>query len=162
MAAAGRQDWRTPPEVLDLVRAALRGRIDLDPCASREALGAGGLIGEQRNIFGPPDASGLEEPWAGRVYVNPPFDGLAEWATKCRREHEEHGAEVILLLPARTDTAYWHEHVSTAKAVCFWRGRMRFVGASASAPFPTALAYWGAWPWAFHEAMRSKGMVVAP
>lgn len=161
MPRAAKSDWRTPPEVVDLVRAALRGRIDLDPCANREAL-AGGLIGEKRNIFGPPDASGLEEPWSGRVFVNPPFDELGAWAAKCRREHELHGCEVVLLMPARTDTAYWHEHVSTANAVCFWRGRIRFVGAPAAAPFLVALAYWGAWPWEFHEATRAKGMVVAP
>lgn len=153
MPRAGRNDWRTPAAVVEVVRLALRGRIDLDPCAGRRGHG-------EANIRRP--SCGLEEPWAGRVFVNPPFDELDRWAAKCRREHEGRGAEVILLLPARTDTAYWHEEIASATAVCFWRGRMRFEGAKSSAPFPTALAYWGAWPWEFHAAFASKGRVVRP
>jgi hypothetical protein len=159
MAQAARQDWRTPDEVVELLHVLWEGGPDIDPCAAPER--AHHLAKENfdgRDIF----TNGLECTWPGRAYVNPPFADLALWAEKCRREHEQRGAEVVLLMPARTDTAYWHQHVATADAVCFWRGRMRFIGAPSSAPFPTALAYWGPRPWDFHRVFASKGLVVRP
>jgi site-specific DNA-methyltransferase (adenine-specific) len=81
---------------------------------------------------------------------------------KAVEEHQLHGAEVVVLLPARTDTRYWHEQVAQADAICFWRGRMTFVGAPAAAPFPTALVYFGPRPWDFQRVFTSKGMVVCP
>lgn len=154
MPRAGRRDWRTPADVVAIVRQALRGCIDLDPCAGPRT--DHGVV----NIRRP--ACGLNQPWAGRVFVNPPFGDLDRWAPKCRREHEEHGCEVVLLLPARTDTLYWQKEVATATAVCFWRGRLRFEGAKASAPFPVVFAYWGAWPWEFYAAFHRKGKVCRP
>ena len=50
------------------------------------------------------------------------------------------------MLPARPDTRYWHEHVAGQATVYFLRGRLRFSGSGQSAPFPSALAVWGASP----------------
>ena len=58
---------------------------------------------------------------------------------------------MVALLPARPDTAYWHEHVAGRAAVYFLRGRLRFGDGVQSAPFPSALAVWGAGP----EALAS-------
>lgn len=154
MPRAKANDWRTPREVLDLVGLLWPKGIDLDPCASPDPMHHFAI----RNV----SFEGIGERWKGRTFVNPPFDALAEWAKKCRDSHEEEGAEVVLLLPARTDTRYWHSHVAHAQAICLWKGRMRFVGATASAPFPTALVYWGPRPWDFHRVFREHGMVVAP
>ena len=157
MARAGREDWRTPPEVIALLRH-LWGFVDLDPCApAREAndFAAANLRGDL--------VDGLSVAWheeARTVYVNPPFASLAAWAEKCATEAKA-GAEVVLLLPARTDTRYWHTSIATAQAVCFWRGRMRFVGAPASAPFPTALVYWGSRVDDFRRVFSPFGMVVS-
>lgn len=156
IARAGKNDWRTPPEIVDLLHVTWKGGPDLDPCASPDP--AHHLA--RLNIAPPKD--GLALPWRGRVYVNPPFDALAAWVAKCERAHEDDGAEVVLLMPARTDTRYWQTHVARAAAICFWRGRLRFVGAAASCPFPTALVYWGAKPWCFHRTFRAHGHVVAP
>lgn len=159
MMRSARGDWRTPPEVVEVVREALGGRIVLDPCAPPDPAD----IIAKVNLAGPAGshADGLVGDWRGPVYVNPPFGDLAAWASKCAAEARR-GAEVILLLPARTDTAYWHNHVSSASLVCFWRGRLRFVGAPASCPFPTAFAYWGSRPALFHAAFAPHGMIVAP
>jgi DNA N-6-adenine-methyltransferase (Dam) len=160
MARAGREDWRTPPEVIALLRALWGRRPDLDPCAPRDVrhgFASGGYGGPA----GTP-GDGLAAAWAKEartVYVNPPFGGLAEWSEKCSSEARQ-GAEVVLLLPARTDTRYWHESIATAQACCFWRGRMRFVGAPASAPFPTALVYWGHDVAGFRRVFSPFGMVV--
>lgn len=157
---AKRGDWRTPPEVLELVRQVFGGRIGLDPCAAPEpehSFAKGNFAGPT----GSP-ADGLAHEWRGSVYVNPPFGELAAWAEKCALEHRAHGAEVILLLPSRTDTAYWHEHLSAAALLCLWRGRMKFVGAPASCPFPVTLAYFGHRPAVFHAVFAARGMIVAP
>ena len=59
---------------------------------------------------------------------------------------------MVALLPARPDTAYWHEHVAGRAVVYFLRGRLRFSDGEQAAPFPSALVLWGAepetmWPW---------------
>ena len=86
--------------------------------------------------------------WHGTVFVNPPYGrGLAAWVAKARREVEEGRAKtVVALLPARPDTAYWHDHVAGRAAVYFLRGRLRFGDGEQGAPFPSALAVWGAGP----------------
>jgi hypothetical protein len=153
---AQREDWRTPPEVVTLVAQVFGGQIDLDPCASVEGLP---LAAENWSVELGHD--GLTKPWAGTVYVNPPFGTLRAWAEKCAAEAAT-GAEVILLMPARTDTRAWHQHVSTASAVVLWRGRLTFVGAPSVAPFPVALVYWGPRIQRFREVFGAHGMVFRP
>jgi hypothetical protein len=64
---------------------------------------------------------------------------------KARREVElGHAKTVVALLPARPDTAYWHDHVAGRAAVYSLRGRLKFGDAGNIAPFPSALAVWGA------------------
>ena len=64
---------------------------------------------------------------------------------KARREVElGHAKTVVALLPARPDTGYWHEHIAGRAVVYFLRGRLRFGDGGNSAPFPSALAVWGA------------------
>ena len=97
-------------------------------------------------------------PWSAKVwqYCVPPH-ALRVWGEttfrrlfpdalvdeKARREAER-GALVVGLLPARTDTAWFHEHVyRAATEIRFLKGRLKFEGAAASAPFPSMIAVWG-------------------
>ena len=82
------------------------------------------------------------------VFVNPPYGrALAAWVAKARGEVDGGRARtVVALLPARPDTGYWHDHIAGRAAVFFLRGRLRFGGGGNSAPFPSALAVWGAGP----------------
>lgn len=93
--------------------------------------------------FSPQD-DGLAQSWAGeRCWMNPPYGReIGRWVEKARREAER-GALVVGLLPARTDTQWFHEHVLPVAHVVFLRGRIRFVGAAHPAPFPSMLAIWG-------------------
>jgi len=50
---------------------------------------------------------------------------------------------ICCLIPARTDTAWWHDHVAMHAKVIFLRGRVRFVGGASAAPFPSAVAVFG-------------------
>jgi hypothetical protein len=69
-------------------------------------------------------------------------------------------SEIVFLMPSRTDTKAWHEYVATATAVCFWRGRMKFVGAKDPCPFPIAFPYWGRRLDEFRRVFSKRGMVV--
>lgn len=144
-------DWQTPPEVLDLVRQV--APIGLDPCTTKN-----NPVGAFEWIW-PEVANGLDLPWwpaHGLAFVNPPYGRqLAPWAAKIAAEGQR-GMELICLVPARTDTRWWR-NIETAARVCFWRGRIRFVGAPASAPFPSALGYWGPRPERFAEVFGARG-----
>lgn len=151
-----RMDWQTPRKVLDLVR--LVGRIGLDPCTTDDnPVGADDWIA--------PPSDGLLQEWpsddgagAFLTYVNPPYGrSLGAWMAKCNEE-SANGAEIIALVPARTDTRWW-EHVTQADAICFWRGRLTFEGAPNAAPFPSALVYWGERRKRFVQVFGAKGWI---
>ena len=138
MLRSKRDDWRTPPEVIDVVREAFRGSIDLDPCGNRYS-----LVGAKKQLLLSKGEDGLVTEWKGRTFVNPPFSSGKLWLAKAASSPR---AETILLMPARVDTKAFHEHGVKADAVAFWKGRITFVGAPASAPFPVMFLYWGAEP----------------
>jgi phage N-6-adenine-methyltransferase len=133
--------WETPPALLEALHSAF-GRFDLDPCAPRKS-----RTRVRARVHLTHEDDGLAVPWHGTVFVNPPYGRtLAAWVAKCRREAEAGRARtVVALLPARPDTAYWHDHVAGRATVYFLRGRLRFGDGGNSAPFPSALAVWGAW-----------------
>lgn len=72
-------------------------------------------------------------------WMNPPYGrGIKDWIRKAWTESQK-GCRVVCLIPARTCTTYWHQYVMRASEVRFVRGRLRFVGAKASAPFPSCV-----------------------
>lgn len=147
--SSDRLDWNTPERVLDLVRQV--GQIGLDPCSNATSL----VRASVEWVFG-----GLDRSWRnyGLVYVNPPYGREIEpWIVRCASGD---GDEVVALLPARTDTRWWR-CVATAQAVCFWHGRLRFLGAPSSAPFPSAIAYWGPRAGQFSRVFGPHGWIVS-
>lgn len=149
-------DWQTPPAVLERVRRVRP--IGLDPCGSPD-----NPTGAQINLY-PPRDDGLTVPWHPPaftlVYVNPPYSTVAAWASKVVREAAADN-EIISLVAARPDSRWFFSMVwETATAVCFWKGRLRFVGAPASAPFPSAVVYHGPRSRVFESAFREVGRVV--
>jgi phage N-6-adenine-methyltransferase len=94
-----------------------------------------------------PETDGLAHSWAGEVcWMNPPYGReIGAWMRKAAAESGS--ATVVCLIPARTDTAWWHETVwdearhrpRRGVEVRFVRGRLRFGEATASAPFPNAV-----------------------
>lgn len=79
-------------------------------------------------------------------WMNPPYSRCREFMGKAAAEASR-GCTVVALVPARTDTRWWHDCVWDVSRheprpgveVRFVRGRIRFVGASAGAPFPSAV-----------------------
>jgi len=109
------------------------------------------------------DVDGLRHPWHGKVYMNPPYGReIGAWVEKAQHEVNRGNAQlVVALVPARTDTKWWQENVCrsinrshagstsvlmSATSVNFLAGRLRFGGASNSAPFPSAIVTWSSKP----------------
>lgn len=135
---SGYHGWHTPADLFDKVEAVI-GPFDLDPCAPSSALSPV----RARIRFTEKD-DGLALDWFGRVFMNPPYGrALSHWVSKAKYEAER-GALVVGLVPARTDTAWWQDYVAGSATVVFLRGRLAFGGQPVSAPFPSALAVWGA------------------
>lgn len=113
-------DWATPPAyVAQLAREFRVGRFTLDPCATDATAKADTYYTIEEN--------GLEQPWDGAVFVNPPYSDPAPWVRKALVEAPR--CEIIvMLLPNATDTEWFHDLVLAQMAVRLVRGRIRFHG----------------------------------
>lgn len=134
--SSNRDDWQTPQVVLRAVEKL--GRIDFDPCSTKQnPVGATVFLTEAEN--------GLKTPWmGGLIFVNPPYGAqVRKWAQKCTMEAARGNKEIVLLTAARPGTRWYQSALRTAAGVCFWSGRITFVGAEHPAPFDSSLMYWG-------------------
>ena len=73
------------------------------------------------------------------VFCNPPYGReLPKWVKKCHDE-SKNGATVVMLIPARTDTRWFHEHIYHKAEIRFIKGRIKFGDSKSAAPFPSML-----------------------
>lgn len=132
MYSSLRADWETPPEVFDPLNEEFS--FTLDVCATPETA--------KCSAYYTPEYDALSRTWWGTCWMNPPYGRqIGKWVRKAYEESRR-GATVVCLLPARTDTAWWHDYCMQADEVRFLRGRVYFWqdGArSAAAPFPSAV-----------------------
>ena len=79
---------------------------------------------------------GLSQSWDNEiVFCNPPYGReLRHWVKKA---HDAKGGKVVMLIPARTDTIYFHEYIYSKAEIRFIRGRLKFGDSKNSAPFPS-------------------------
>ena len=143
--SSAREDWNTPPDVVAALLGALGlEAFDLDPCAP---LQDGSAVVASAKFTEAHD--GLRQRWSGVVFCNPPYGRQASpaWTDRCRAAAESGEAALVVgLLPARTDTGWWHRNVAGNADVLLLRGRLKFGDGRAAAPFPSALVLWGATP----------------
>jgi site-specific DNA-methyltransferase (adenine-specific) len=127
--------WTTPPDFFAHLNR-LFGPFTLDAAASRENACCPKFLDKKIDA--------LSVNWPGVVYLNPPYGReIGLWIEKARWEAHAYAGRatrVVCLVPARTDTKWWHEHIVLANMVLFLRGRLKFGGAATSAPFPSAVA----------------------
>jgi len=89
------------------------------------------------------EANGLEQPWKGVCWMNPPYGRtIGDWVKKAY-ESSRGGAVVVYLLPARTDTKWWRDYVMRASELRFISGRVKFGDSDTGAPFPSVIAIFG-------------------
>ena len=122
-------EWATPVALFASLDAEFG--FTLDPCATSENA-------KCKKFFSLAD-DGLRQSWADeRVFMNPPYGRqIGAWVRKAHEESQR-GALVVCLVPSRTDTSYWHEHIMMANEIRFYRGRIYFNDAG-RAPFPSAI-----------------------
>ncbi len=83
--------------------------------------------------------NGLDRVWGKSTFINPPYGRqIINWI---RKGYEEAllGKKIVMLLPSRTDTRWWHDYVMKAKEIRFIKGRLKFGGFKNSAPFPSCI-----------------------
>ena len=121
---SGEQEWYTPPEYLHAARQVL-GSIALDPASTPEA---NAVVQAQRFFTAMDD--GLLQPWAGTVWLNPPYAPtlIGLFLAKLRR-HLEAGdvPAALVLVNNATETLWFSDFTPVVSAACFPRGRVRFV-----------------------------------
>lgn len=130
------KDWETP----DCIFLPLKEEFDIafDVCASEE--------NKKCDAYFDRKANSLAQNWQhllwrtadkGAVWMNPPYGrGIEQWVRKAYNESQK-GLTVVALLPARTDTSWFHNYILNKQEVRYLRGRIKFVGANSSAPFPS-------------------------
>ena len=121
-------DWGTPQELFDRLNQEFH--FTLDVCALPKNA-------KCKRFFSPLE-DGLSQKWSGVCWMNPPYGReIEKWMQKALHESDR-GATVVCLVPARTDTEWWHKYALHGE-IRFIRGRVKFQGASAMAPFPSAI-----------------------
>lgn len=129
MFSSQSDQWATPQDFFDALDAEFH--FSLDVCALPENA-------KCKNYF-TPEIDGLSQPWKGRVWCNPPYGReIGQWVRRAYFAAVSGGAEVVvMLLPARTDTRWFHEYIYNKAEIRFVKGRLKFGDSNNSAPFPS-------------------------
>lgn len=132
-----KQDWETPQDFFDELDREFD--FTLDVCATKENAKTEAYIYN----------SSLQQSWYNwnweafkepdTCWMNPPYGrAIGKWIKKASEEASL-GAIVVALLPARTDTKWFHDYIYKKHEIRFLKGRLKFVGAKSSAPFPSMI-----------------------
>ena len=131
MYSSKSMEWATPQDFYNKLDTEFH--FTLDPCATHENH-------KCQKYFTKAD-NGLEQCWGGHtVFCNPPYGrAIGEWVKKCSEEAKKPNTTVVMLIPARTDTSYFHDYIYQKDNVDirFVRGRLKFGDGKAPAPFPS-------------------------
>ena len=139
-AAAGNSSahhgWTTPQWLMDRL-CSVFGKFDLDPCSPGD--------GDYAKSHFTESDDGLKLAWCGTVFMNPPYGRkIGVWTAKARDEVKSGNARFVVgLVPARTDTGWFHNTIAGFATTIFLRGRLSFGDGEQAAPFPSALIVWG-------------------
>jgi ParB family chromosome partitioning protein len=158
----GENEWYTPAEYIAAVRDVL-GSIDLDPASSAAAQES---IAALQHYTARDD--GLSQQWHGRIWLNPPYSKplIKQFVAKLVSDFcASRVTEAILLTHNYTDTAWFHVAACACSALCFTRGRIKFVDAQGVEAAPTqgqAFFYFGARPARFAARFGGIGFVTRP
>ncbi|HPS39968.1 MAG TPA: DNA N-6-adenine-methyltransferase [Candidatus Cloacimonadota bacterium] len=120
--------WETPQDLFDKLNQ--QYSFETDVCALPE--------NAKCETYFTPEVDGLSQDWTGVCWMNPPYGReIGNWMKKAY-ESSLAGATVVCLVPARTDTAWWHDYAMNGE-IEFIRGRLKFGNSKNSAPFPSAI-----------------------
>lgn len=112
------QDWETPKDLFNELDQEFN--FTLDPCATKETA--------KCKKYYTKETDGLKQSWQGEiVFMNPPYGSeIKNWIKKAYDEWKMGGATVVCLIPARTDTKYFHDYIYHKAQLRFIKGRVKF------------------------------------
>lgn len=135
MMTSNSNEWATPQELFDVLNKEFN--FTLDPCSTHE----NAKCSKHYTI----NENGLNQDWNGEtVFCNPPYGSeIKNWVKKCYEEHIKNNITVVMLIPARTDTTYFHDYIYKKSEIRFIKGRVKFVDENRNgnkpAPFPSMI-----------------------
>lgn len=130
-------NWCTPQDFFDDINSEFH--FVLDVAATKQSA--------KCVDFFTPEQDGLLQSWErsdGAVFCNPPYGReIGKWVKKAFEESQKSNTKIVLLIPARTDTKYFHEYIYGCAEIRFIKGRLKFTdefGQSFDpAPFPSMI-----------------------
>ena len=130
--------WATPQKFFDELDSEFH--FTLDPCADENNHKCDKWFSEEQD--------GLTQDWGKdeTIFINPPYgrDITGKWVARAVRQFKEYGNTIVMLLPARTDTRWFHDYIYKKDNVeiRFIKGRLKFGDGKNSAPFPSMVCIW--------------------
>ena len=122
-------NWATPQDFFDNLNEEFH--FTLDPCANED--------NHKCDLFYTKEQDGLTKDWGGHVvFCNPPYGKeIADWVRYSYEQSQKPNTTVVMLIPARTDTRYFHDYIYGKAEIRFIKGRLKFGEATTAAPFPS-------------------------
>jgi site-specific DNA-methyltransferase (adenine-specific) len=115
--SAKSDEWETPLDFYQGLDSIYH--FTLDPCSTSDNAKCKKFFTAKEN--------GLEQSWKGEtVFINPPYSNISDWAKKCNYEYIRNNATTVMLIPARTDTDYFHLYCMEATSYGFVHHRLCF------------------------------------
>ena len=129
MYSSKSNEWATPQDFFNRLNAEFN--FNLDPCATDE--------NHKCEKYFTQEIDGLSQSWGGySVFCNPPYGReISKWVEKSYYEAQKKNTVVVMLIPARTDTSYFHNFIYNRSEIRFVRGRLKFGDSNQGAPFPS-------------------------
>jgi len=122
-------DWETPQNLYDLLDKEFNFTCDV----------AASPDNYKHPLYFHKGIDGLKQPWEGICWCNPPYGrDISKWIEKAHTE-AQNGVTTVMLIPARTDTRYFHDYIYGQYEIRFIKGRLKFGGCKSSAPFPSMI-----------------------
>lgn len=129
MFSSKTDQWATPQDFFDELNQEFN--FNLDPCADE--------TNHKCDTYFNKSQDGLRQNWGGNcVFCNPPYGReIGKWVEKSYIESQKPNTTVVMLIPARTDTKWFHDYIYGKAEIRFVKGRLKFGDSKNSAPFPS-------------------------
>lgn len=140
------EEWETPMEIFQPLSEEFHFETDLAALPHNAKCAS----------FYTPVMDALKQEWRGVCWLNPPYGyQLRKWIQKAQTSAQK-GATIVCLVPARTDTQWWHDYVLPYAEIRYLRGRLKFSGALNSATFPSAIVIFRSDPQSGYTAYHGQ------
>lgn len=133
MLTSNSNEWETPQDLFDRLNRIFH--FDIDVAANDE--------NHKCEKYFTKEQDGLTQNWGGySVWCNPPYGKeIGKWVKKAAETVEDNETVIVMLIPSRTDTRWFHDYIlnNPRATIHFIKGRLRFNGCSVNAPFPSMI-----------------------